>query len=103
LPIRGRRPPRFRACLLGWLGPSGLGGDHIGGLFDSKPVGVDTQGAADHGVLQGVGVRCRAGGDPEQVHVGLSSQRVARLRPAAPLSAVHDPPLQFISSGMQSA
>lgn len=36
--------------LVGSLGPPGQGGDHIGGLFDGKPVGVDTQGA-DHGVF----------------------------------------------------
>ena len=83
-------------------GPSGPGGNQIGGLLDGKPVGVDTQ-SAGHGVFQGFGPCYRRGSDSEQVSGGLSRRRVARLRPAATLSAEHDPPRQLTRSGVQSA
>jgi hypothetical protein len=54
-------------------------------------------------VFQGVGIRCRAAGGSKERGDGLSGQRVARLRPAAALSAEHDPPRQLIGSGVQPA
>jgi len=95
----GGRVPRLPSRLA-W--PSGPCRDHIGSLRNGKPAGVDTQ-SADHGVFQGFGVGRRAGGGPEQVSGGLSGQRVAWLRPAAALSAEHDPPRQFIGSAAQPA
>jgi len=69
-------------------------------LLGSARACVDAH--ADRRAFQGISLEHCLIGDLEQVRGRLALQRVARLRPTAALSALHDPLGQMIRPGVQS-